>query len=491
MAASYIEALLPAPFDTDPGAGTDFRDWRWNNTSPLQAAVNVAFSFMDSVPVHANPDDNNNFIAFTNAQKTAAGAVLGMYEEISKITFTENPVGETGQILFGRNTQGSAGYAYFPDLIFDPAGDLGGDVWLNRSEPGNSELAPGEHGLATLIHEIGHALGLKHPAFYGEVDQPPYLTGSFESKQYTAMSYTEHPRGEWRELTITGGGTGYSASYSYIQPSTPMLYDIAAIQYLYGKNMTTRTGNDTYEFDRDDPFLMGIWDAGGTDTISVSNFSRGCTIDLNAGKFSSITILPEPLPFGTDTDTGLYNGSNNLSIAFGVTIENAIGGSGADKLTGNAVKNVLTGNGGNDTLAGGAGNDNLNGGTGADRLLGGSGNDILVWQSSDKKVDGGTGSADVLKVTSSTLNLVGITNQALITNIETIDMNGGGNNKLTLAKNDVLDISSTTNTLKILGDAGDIVDLTGFTRGGLSNGFVTWKAGTAILKIEDDIVSVV
>ena len=66
----------------------------------------------------------------------------------------------------------------------------------------------------------------------------------------------------------------------------------------------------------------------------------------------------------------VYNGTNNLSIAFGVTIENATGGSGHDKLTGNTVANVLKGNSGNDTLSGGDGNVVLNGGSGSDRLWG-------------------------------------------------------------------------------------------------------------------------
>jgi Ca2+-binding RTX toxin-like protein len=268
------------------------------------------------------------------------------------------------------------------------------------------------------------------------------------------MSYNDHPRGLWREVTDTGGG--FSTTWYNIEPSTPMLYDIAAIQYLYGKNTATRAGNDSYTFDPDEPFFMCIWDGGGTDTITVSNFSAGCTINLTDGKFSSITILPDPYPGGTDPNaSAIYNGSNNLSIAFGCTIENATGGSGSDRLTGNSVKNTLAGNNGNDTLEGGAGNDVLNGGSGNDRLLGGADTDRLICQSSDLLIDGGTGAADVLDLASGDLDV----NPARVRNIEVVDLRGGGNQTLTINLTELKAISSTDD-LKVMGDTGDTVNFT-------------------------------
>jgi serralysin len=269
-----------------------------------------------------------------------------------------------------------------------------------------------------------------------------------------------------------------------------MLYDIAAIQHLYGANMSTRATNTIYDFETDQPFLMCIWDGGGVDTITVSNFSRGCTINLNAGKFSSISIVPEALPFGSDPNESLlYNGTNNLSIAFGCTIENATGGSGNDRLTGNSKGNTLLGNNGNDILEGGGGNDKLTGGAGKDKLTGGAGNDTLTCESKDTRIDGGGGKGDILKF-SGKLDLVAITDQARIKGIEKIDMTGGIQT-LKLGKSDVLDISNTTNTLTVLGDAGDTVDVVGFTRSATAGGLVTWKAGSAILKIDQDIVNVI
>jgi hypothetical protein len=139
-----------------------------------------------------------------------------------------------------------------------------------------------------------------------------------------------------------------------------MLYDIAAMQFLYGANTSYNAGNDVYTFDPTKPFLRTIWDGGGVDTISVANFSKGCTIDLQAGHFSSIMIPSDSTAgytWSSAPPVATYNGTNNLAIAYGCVIENAIGGSGNDVLIGNEADNRLDGGGGSDTLYGGAGTD--------------------------------------------------------------------------------------------------------------------------------------
>ncbi|HET9396850.1 MAG TPA: M10 family metallopeptidase C-terminal domain-containing protein, partial [Nitrospiraceae bacterium] len=137
-----------------------------------------------------------------------------------------------------------------------------------------------------------------------------------------------------------------------------MLLDILAIQYIYGANMTTRTGDDVYKFSTSEQ-LRAIWDAGGIDTIDASNQTLASTIDLQEGAFSSI---------GRRNTGG--SAKNNIAIAHGAVIENATGGSGGDKIFGNEIGNVLTGN---------AGSDILDGRAGADTLRGGIGNDVYVF----------------------------------------------------------------------------------------------------------------
>src|SRR5262249_55952790 len=117
--------------------------------------------------------------------------------------------------------------------------------------------------------------------------------------------------------------------------------------------------------------ILTIWDGGGTDTLDLSGFSGTQRIDLHAGTYS---------------DVGGYM-TNNVAIAFNVTIENAIGGSGNDTITGNDANNSLTGGQGNDVLFGDNGNDILSGGLGNDTLTGGAGADQFVFNSPSDGVD--------------------------------------------------------------------------------------------------------
>jgi len=153
----------------------------------------------------------------------------------------------------------------------------------------------------------------------------------------------------------------------------PMLYDIAAIQYIYGANMTTRTGDDVYTFGKTD--LRAIWDAGGNDTFDASNQTSAAKIDLVAGHFSS---------FGS--------GKDNIAIAFNVVIENATGTAFNDTLTGNQVSNKLIGDNGNDILdSGGMSSRIAAGGSDdgqADDLQGGAGNDTYYLGAGDKVTEG-------------------------------------------------------------------------------------------------------
>ncbi len=162
----------------------------------------------------------------------------------------------------------------------------------------------------------------------------------------------------WDESNTGGDNGGYYAA-------APLLDDIAAIQHLYGANMTTRTGDTVYGFnsntDRDfytatdsnQKLVFAVWDAGGNDTLNFSGYSQNQRINLNEGSFSDVGGL-----------------KGNVSIAAGVTIENAIGGSGNDVIVGNDVSNIIKG---------GAGNDVIYGDGGPDHLCGGSGNDIFVF----------------------------------------------------------------------------------------------------------------
>ncbi len=143
-----------------------------------------------------------------------------------------------------------------------------------------------------------------------------------------------------------------------------MLYDILAIQHLYGANTSTRGGDTTYAYGAYGEHFETIWDGGGVDTIDLSAQSLSATVSLVDGTYSSIGAKA----FGGPA-------VDNVAIAFGVTIENATGGGGNDVIVGNAANNDLRGRGGNDSLEGAGGDDMLNGGSGDDTLQGGAGDD--------------------------------------------------------------------------------------------------------------------
>jgi len=172
--------------------------------------------------------------------------------------------------------------------------------------------------------------------------------------------------------------------------------DIEALQYLYGTSNAGDADNSTYKWELNPEIIQCIWDSGGVDMIDCSNQIYRCEINLNAGTFSSISLrqtdnekrsgLDLPSWFTHTLPSGVYDASNNVAIAKNVVIENALGGSGADWLTGNAAANTLFGNSGADFLSGNAGNDTLQGGNGNDTLDGGAGLDTADYTVNTKSV---------------------------------------------------------------------------------------------------------
>lgn len=121
-------------------------------------------------------------------------------------------------------------------------------------------------------------------------------------------------------------------------------------------------GNDTYRFDADAASGTDTIDesAGGNDTLDFAATSAGLTVNL---ALATAQVL---------------NASLSLVLSSSDAIENVIGGTGADTITGNSANNVLTGNSGIDTITGADGRDVLIGGLGTDTINGGAGEDILI-----------------------------------------------------------------------------------------------------------------
>jgi len=350
---STLDGVTPlTPLSTVPTYALNALDtgWHWTNPNPGQPLV-ITYSFMTQVPsYYSGPYTPTGFLAMDAAHQTAVTQVLNMYSSMLNITFVQ--VSSGGTMQFGSDNQsayGSAGYAYFPYGAGTNNGlDVGGDVWMANNQWSYSKLGAGEYGLTTLIHEVGHALGLNHPGPYGGNDSGIYLPSAEDNYRFSIMSYNANSDGYY--ITSSGG-------YIYnntVFPMTPSIYDVATLQSIYGA--ATNNTNSTYTF-ANQPFLKTIWDGGGTDTISLAGLARASILDLHAGSFSSIDYytsatasLPSDMTLA-DVPIGwklTYTGSNNLSIAYGTVIENAIGSANADTIIGNQYANVFTGGGGAD-----------------------------------------------------------------------------------------------------------------------------------------------
>ncbi|MBP1681964.1 MAG: hypothetical protein H6Q35_2303 [Proteobacteria bacterium] len=304
------------------------------------------------------------------SQMVAAENALQSWADVANLTFTEVAESgtEVGDIRFAFSSDvadaGAWGWSYFPTNT----SSLGGDIWISTSLTGiNMDFSQGGYGLMSLIHELGHALGLKHPGdYYNGAEAGPYLPTATDNQLYSIMSYNSLSHDWWYD-------TQESKFYYNVYAETPMVYDIAAMQYLYGENTTTNTEDNVYSYDDRAPFRLSIWDAGGHDTISVANSTHSSLIDLNGGNFSSIQTSRFYNYYGISST---LDGTYNLGIAEGAIIEDAIGGNANDTLIGNEVNNNLRGNAGNDTINAGAGSDTLVGGVGNDTMLGGAGDDL-------------------------------------------------------------------------------------------------------------------
>ncbi|MFN7088181.1 MAG: M10 family metallopeptidase [Burkholderiales bacterium] len=329
---------------------------------------------------YGNGEVRAGWIPFNDLQKAAARKALDAWASVANITFVEVPDGQSvGDIRFaftyGVDTTAAA-HAYHPMSGVATAGD----VWVEAERanqtftsssvsraafyvaiPGQQLPSPlpqlydqaSAFNYQILLHEIGHALGLSHPfAKAGQTRSTAVLPSLEDNYDNTVMSYTSraHP----------------------VTPTTPMSYDILAIQWLYGWNTAHNASDTTYTFDSTEINFLTVYDAGGIDTIKATD-QRGLLlsaavnpdgdiIDLNY--YNSAANGP-----GSGSSIGFYSSSlvdnigslafrfRNIFIAPGVDIENAIGSDARDTIWGNHLNNKITGNLGSDSIDGGAGID--------------------------------------------------------------------------------------------------------------------------------------
>ena len=289
------------------------------------------------------------FLPLNVQQQAMAREILGLYAGIANLGFTElaETATQHADLRFAMTSATPTAWGYYPSTV-----DTGGDTWY-RNDGTFSYPVPGTYAYHAFIHEIGHALGLKHGQ---ETTVFGAMTPAHDSMEYSVMTYRSYPGAD---------GSYYYNEYSgYAQ--TPMLYDIAALQHMYGANFTTRAGDTVYHWDPASGQLsidgiaqtapaanrvfMTVWDGGGHDTYDLSAYTQGVSVDLRPGEWT-VTAADQLAQLGLG-----HQAVGNIANALlpdgdmRALIENAVCGSGDDSMHGNQAANTLDGGLGTDTL---------------------------------------------------------------------------------------------------------------------------------------------
>ena len=323
----------------------DLQYWTNQPTSAGDPAYQMTYKFETSQPSDLW-DTYSNWSPLSAAEKAAYRAALDHVETLINVEFVEHdnalhgtdPTLNVGIVDIPGNFTGYGGMYYYAS-----GGNLTKYDGYTVFETNNLANEP-----YLILHEIGHALANDHP-FDGAASLPL----AYDNSKYTLMSYDANPD---------------NGLYS----DAMQVFDILALQARWGANTTHENGNTSYTGNRTNT-VDSIWDAGGTDTFDANGRLNDVDFDLREGTFSS------------------FDDVNDVSIAYGVVIENATGGAGDDTIKGNDGENLLKGRAGADVIRAEKGADTLKGDKGRDKLFGDNGADTLNGGKGKDTLTGGNG----------------------------------------------------------------------------------------------------
>jgi serralysin len=322
---------------------------------------------------------NNGFAPVNLSERQALQHIFDQLQSLiaTPITFLGN--NGLGDIRIANSANAGSAYSYYPD----GTDSTGGDVFIGDYQD-NFSPQIGNYGWHTLLHEVGHTLGLKHPFDPGDETAfaDKIMPLDHDGSEFTVMTYKSG----------IGEGNGYTNETNGY-PQSFMQEDIRALQELYGANYNSHSGDTTYKWDPntgqefidgvaqpmpgDNRVFLSVWDGNGHDTYDFQTFTTDLDIDLTPGGWSKLSDAQT-------ADLGLgHEARGNVFNAFLIDddprslIEDVLGGSGNDFMVGNIADNAMWGGFGNDTIHGGDGLDRLLAGAGDDQLFGERGNDIL------------------------------------------------------------------------------------------------------------------
>ena len=327
----------------------------------LGSGEKISFSFLEPNAAYVGTyNEMKGIISPSSAFKTAAREAFNSISSFTNITFEE--VSESGNVVgdfrigitdadhFGMDSkyaaysQGVGNSPQAGNIFFNGGRDTNGNSIPDYNE--TATYAGKSGALTTFIHEILHSLGQKHP--FEAIDANDVSEGNaniyqneFEQYPYTVMSYT--PLRDKDTYNTKYDGVNLKSGGQYY-PSTPMLYDVIALQETYGKNTSTASGNNTYTFTASAPPFECIYDTGGTDTLDLSSMSGGSELDLSGSKISTIgnNYLT---PFKTESGSTTYGADQGapLGIIPGTDIEKVLLPSGTSSVTSGNKSSFIVG----------------------------------------------------------------------------------------------------------------------------------------------------
>ena len=391
----------------------------WNGFGRAGSPCIVTFSFGTTAPAYVTdgsagfaPGAGASYATFTATEKAATRDAIAQWAAACGIVFIEVPAGQ-GELAFHKvdldlsPNPDSGGFAIsttrdFFNGIGVSMAEFDGDVFIDSvSTPTGTVLA------YTLLHEIGHTLGLKHP-FDGDPTFPGattsdtvlaygaavsklgtldpqaarYLYGNAAFAPDTLLNYnysaaTKVLTQNWGSTVNRIMGTGQKDSI-HAGDGDDKVAGFQNNDVLKGGNGNDQLyggpGDDTLYGGPGDDIMLGgngVFDDSGTDTVDYSAVTKPVTVQLRYYY----------------NDPGYQATGGHIGNDLLYQIDNVIGGAGADRITGNQFANVLSGKGGNDILMGGLGSDTVDGGAGADNMSGGYDNDIYVVDNAGDVVD--------------------------------------------------------------------------------------------------------
>ncbi len=352
----------------------------WNTTS-------LTYSFPTSATDYgAGYSDQSAVSGFQPLIATQQAVVRYAFDLISQYTllnFTE--ITETpdthATLRYAGSSAPPTSYAYYPGTS-----DTAGDAFYGNIR--DTDPMKAGYEFDTILHEIGHNMGLKH----GQDDDGVHgvLPTNHDSTSWSLMDYHSYIGADSFYRNVEGSGN-----------TTYMVDDIAALQYIYGANFATQASDTVYSWSptTGEEFINGVgqgaavtntvymalWDGNGHDTYDFSHYTTDFTIDLRPGEWS--TFSSDQLAYLNSADLSIRAPGNvcNANLYNGDTrslIENLRLGSGNGVATGNAADNTFyAGSGATVTLNGLDGNDTffMNGNLNAtDQIDGGAGFDRVT-----------------------------------------------------------------------------------------------------------------